>query len=324
MKSLMIAWVGYQRRADAMQDYWGYHLRHFPNVFSSRYLRIFDYFWKVAMSLGALLRMRPDVVWVQVPPSMLLHMACLYKLIVFGRARVVVDLHNSMLRPFWMDFPLSKWLLNRVDVVLAHNAAVRDELIAIGIDKDVIRVLEDKPCSSLTPGKGLSSTEPYALIPCSFDVDEPIAVVVEAARLLPEVKFFVTGKHEGKILLSNLGDIPKNLVFCGYLSKADFENLLSSADAVVGLTTRDNVQLSVANEALSVMRPMVLSDTPVLRDLYGSAARFVRNGDSTELAEGIRDVVLHSDSYVIKVSQLLLARNERWLKQADAVRKLIE
>jgi hypothetical protein len=83
MKSLMIAWVGYQRRADAMQDYWGYRLCHFPNRFSSKYLRVFDYFWKFVLSLGELLRMRPDVVWIQVPPSMLLHLAFFYKLIAF-------------------------------------------------------------------------------------------------------------------------------------------------------------------------------------------------------------------------------------------------
>jgi glycosyltransferase involved in cell wall biosynthesis len=307
-----------------MQDYWGYRLCHFPNRFSSKYLRVFDYFWKFVLSLGELLRMRPDVVWIQVPPSMLLHLAFFYKLIAFRRVRVVVDLHNSMLRPFWMDFPLSKWLLNRADVVLAHNAVVYDELIAIGISNDVIRVLEDKPCSFLVPGISRPSVEPYALIPCSFDVDEPIEVVVEAARLLPDIKFFVTGKYEGKILLSSLGVIPENLVFCGYLSKIDFENLLSFADAVVGLTTRDNVQLSVANEALSVQRPMVLSDTSVLRDLYGSAARFVQNGDASALAEGIKDVVQHSDLYVDKVSKLLLSRNKRWLQQANLVRGIIE
>jgi uncharacterized protein YbaP (TraB family) len=69
---------------------------------------------------------------------------------------------------------------------------------------------------------------------------------------------------------------------------------------------------------------MVLSDTSVLRDLYGSAARFVQNGDASALAEGIKDVVQHSDLYVDKVSKLLLSRNKRWLQQANLVRGIIE
>ena len=46
---------------------------------------------------------------------------------------------------------------------------------------------------------------------------------------------------------------------------------------VLGLTSMEGVQLSVANEALGAERALVLSDTRILRAMFGEAALFAPN-----------------------------------------------
>ncbi|MDH8576211.1 hypothetical protein QIH29_27735, partial [Klebsiella pneumoniae] len=70
---------------------------------------------------------------------------------------------------------------------------------------------------------------------------------------------------------------PDNVIFTGYLTKKAYDDLFLSSSVILGLTTRDNVQLSVSNEALSADKPMVLSDTTTLRNLFGDAAIFVES-----------------------------------------------
>ena len=46
---------------------------------------------------------------------------------------------------------------------------------------------------------------------------------------------------------------------------------------MLGLTDVEGIQLSVANEALGAHRALVLSDTRILRAMFGDAALFAKN-----------------------------------------------
>lgn len=146
MKSLMIAWIGYQRRADTMKQYWAYDILHLPNQFKKKSARPLDYVIKSFKTLKTLLAGSPDVLWVQLPPSPVLHIALAYKFIFNRRLKIIADAHNSLLRKQWIGFPGTVALLNRIDAVVVHNFKVKEELAGLGVKDTNIFILEDLPC----------------------------------------------------------------------------------------------------------------------------------------------------------------------------------
>ncbi len=74
---------------------------------------------------------------------------------------------------------------------------------------------------------------------CSFNTDEPVQELFEAARLLPDISFFVTGntKHLEHRLTA---DLPANIQLTGFISDDAYGSLISRASVVVALTTQDH------------------------------------------------------------------------------------
>ena len=91
----------------------------------------------------------------------------------------------------------------------------------------------------------------------------------------------------------------------------------------MGLTTRDDIQLSVANEAVGARKPMVISDTKLLRDLFYRGAVFVNPTDATAIRDGCSLALAQKQVLVQEVAQLSEERNRRWLEQAQRIEKLI-
>lgn len=315
MKTLMIAWVGYQRRAHSMQQYWAYDLLHLPNLFRARLARPLDYLIKTVKTIKALVAGAPDCVWVQLPPSPVLHIVLLYKVMFNRRLNVIVDAHNSLLREHWIRFPGTLALLNNADAVIAHNFKAMEALTNVGVNAGIIFILEDLPCDFNVALANRAQT-PYVLFPCSFDRDEPVGIVIDTATHMPGVDFYITGHHKGTLSKTLMASLPANIKFTGFLSKQTFEHLLCNANVVLGLTTRDDVQLSVANEAVSAGRPMALSDTTVLRSLFAEAAVFVDTLDALSIKAGISQLLNDQSFYEERSAELKIKRIARWKEQA--------
>ena len=117
-----------------------------------------------------------------------------------------------------------------------------------------------------------------------------------------------------------VASLPANIKLTGFLSKATFEQLLCNANVVLGLTTRDNVQLSVANEAVSAGRPMALSNTTVLRSLFSEAAVFVDTLNPLSIKAGVAQLIANQEIYKEKSALLKAKRIARWKGQAQQLR----
>ena len=70
-------------------------------------------------------------------------------------------------------------------------------------------------------------------------------------------------------------DLPSNVELSGFLSTEGYVSLVSSADAVVVLTTREDTLLSGAWEALALGRPLIVSDTNALKQTFGDGVTYV-------------------------------------------------
>ena len=79
------------------------------------------------------------------------------------------------------------------------------------------------------------------------------------------------------------------------------------------------MQLSVCNEALGAEKPMVLSNTALLKELFYMGAVFIDSSDPKSIAEGCRKIVTEKSKYSMQAVQLKGERLEKWTTQAQLV-----
>jgi glycosyltransferase involved in cell wall biosynthesis len=327
---LFIAWVSFQRRALSIQPYFNYDLRFIELSFSKRFLRPLEYVIKAWKTLAWLIQERPTVVWIQLPPTLVLHILLLYKVIFDHNCMIVADCHNATFRKPWLTLPGFRFLLKYCDLVLVHNSAVEQQIRDLKLSVSQVLVLEDPP-AVFDQGSGADSgaisgnfSEPWIICPCSFNKDEPIEAILAAARLVPDITFVLTGNKHRAAANHDISELPENVKLPGFLPIETFDQLLRQANVVMGLTLLDGIQLSVANEAVGVGKPMVLANTTTLRRLFYKGAVYIDPQEATAIAAGCREAIERQAELKQAVDELRAERQQVWLKQAEKVQDILK
>jgi len=324
IKQLYIAWTRYIRRPTSMEKYFRYNLVFIPPVFEARLLRPINYLVNAGKSFWHCMRLRPEIIWVQLAPTILLYVVFLYKILLNPRVRIIADCHNSMFSPRWLRFPWALRLLNACDLVLVHNDVVMSTALKLNISPQRLHRLETRPaqidCRSIENSSQVSPHQnPWVLYPCSFDRDEPVSSVLAAAKLIPSITVVISGDVSRASGIHNLEHLPPNVRLVGFVSRSEYDRLLCMADIVMGLTIRDDIQLSVANEAVGAGKPMVISDTKLLREIFYRGAIYVNPTDPDAIADSCQLALLKSGMLKAEVEQLCAERTRRWLGQAEEI-----
>jgi hypothetical protein len=324
MKQLFVAWVPFQRRSVSMQRYLGYELTFISFSFKNRRLRPVEYLYKSWKSLLLFLHQRPEVILVQLPPTPLLHLAYLYKALFDRQVKIIADCHNATFRPPWIRFPGKVELLNHCDLILVHNDWVKQQAMKLGVTGQRLCVLEDPPVvvENRIPNRDIFP-HPWILCPCSFNQDEPIQAVLDAAPLAPEITFVLTGNPARAQGIHDLSNLPANIKLVGFLPVAELDNLLWSTDAVLGLTKLEGIQLSAAKEAVGAKKPMVISNTKILKEIFYQGAIYVDALEPKSIAQGCQQALSNKNELTKSVVQLQEVQNKHWLTQVSKLDKFL-
>lgn len=323
-RQVFIAWVPFQRRQISMAPLFGFESIFLPIRQTFRILRPFQYLANALKTMSLLKAKRPRVIWVQLPQVPLLTVALLYKQMFDRNVRIIADCHNRILNRPWKYWPGLRTQLNACDAVVVHNNAVLPKVTAMGVRHDILRLLEDPPAvlrSEVSPT--LSFPHPWVLFLASFNPDEPVQELYEAARLAPEIHFVIAGDRNRATGRHSIQGHPGNLKLPGYLSGAELDSAILSADAVLALTKLEDAQLSSAGEAIGAGRPMVLSDTPVTRDLYYKGGIFVDTHSSASIVMGCRAAIEGNARLAAESLALRDERYSRWRFQAESLSKVL-
>ena len=196
-------------------------------------------------------------------------------------ARVVADLHSGALNnATWAwSHGLLRECMRRCSALLVTNEQLLD-----GVDTGgrPVLVLHDPPFPLAEGGDPPAlPSGPIVVFPASGGDDEPLTAVVEAARLLRgQATVVITGRQPG------LREEP-GLLLPGFLDDSSYAALLRRADVVLALTTREATMQRAGYEALELGRPLVCSDTAVLRNAFGDAA-VTTDATPQQLAAAVR------------------------------------
>ncbi|MBN1657737.1 MAG: glycosyltransferase [Anaerolineae bacterium] len=273
-KKMVVAWVRRDQRSELLAQTIGGSV-HFVNRGQQGKLwqAPFRYPLQAWDTWRLLRRERPDILFVQNPPIFAAMLAYLYARL--HGAEFGIDSHTAaFIAPRWnWALPLHRWLSRRALVTLVPNQAQGDIVEGWGVPSLVL---------GFTPGD-YPAGEPYPMdgkfnvaVVSTYETDEPLDVVFQAAERLSDVGFYVTG-DERKADAKLLAQKPDNCHLTGYLSYDEYVGLLRGADAVMDLTTRNHTLLMGGYEAVSFGVPLITSDWPVLRDYFALGTVHVPN-----------------------------------------------
>jgi glycosyltransferase involved in cell wall biosynthesis len=150
-----------------------------------------------------------------------------------------------------------------------------------------------------------------------------VAAVIEAARLVPDVEFRLTG-DERRVPVAVRQRAPDNAIFTGWLDYTKFLGELLAADVVAVFSTDPHIMNRAAFEAVGLERPLVLSDLPGLRSRFGPAALFSPN-DPRAMADAVLLALGRQEELAARSKELqvhLRAQHQRGLARLSSMLQL--
>lgn len=256
---------------------------------------------------------RPSAVFVMSPPVFAPLVVAAY--CAARGTPFVIDAHSSaFVDRRWRHFQsLQNWLCRRAATTIVHNATLRDHVLAIGGRATLV---PDVPIEfgegQFTLPRGFT-----AAAACSFNHDEPVAELFEAARLVPDLHLFVSGDPR-RLDPSLRRTLPSNVTLTGFLTTGDYGALMRGVDVVVALTTRPATMLRSAYEAIYAGTPVIVSDSPVLRAGFPTAAIHVAN-DRAAIAAALDRMRHQNADFRAQADALRSSMRERWTLTRDAI-----
>lgn len=293
-----------------MADSWKRGLRAAPLKYPEQLTRTF---WR-------LLRDRPRIVFVQSPPSVAVWAVAAYA--ALRGASFIVDAHSDAfqrgrwIRPRW----LNRMVARRAAATLVTDHYWADILHRWGAKAIVIPDVPTAYSAAATPPERIDQKVVTVAFVNTWADDEPLDALVAAARRLPHVVFKVTGRTDGHE--SAMRDAPDNVHFVGYLPDPAYYALLGQASAVMCLTTRDHTMQRGACEALSLGRPVITSDWPLLRGYFTHGTLYVDN-TAGGIQRAVTKLIEDYDRLVQEIAALRDRRRSEWNERKEALRRLV-
>lgn len=262
------------------------------------------------------LREKPETLILQLPQGPLLLEGALLKK-VFG-CKLVVDVHSGFvyghsLKGLVINKPFNG-LLDCADLVIVHNSEILDLLRPSVVSKT--EVVYD-PWMFIQSADQPSSDGKYLVFPASFAPDEPLHEVLGAVNEYKKIKVYVTGNYLRNPSLLRFSS--SFVEFTGFLNRGDYEHLLLNSSGVITGTKDEYTLMMSAWEAVAFQKPLILSETRTLRDMFDGYALFY----SWKSRKGILDVL----SKVFGEQDLAYAQNklkEKTVNSLNILKKRLE
>lgn len=267
-------------------------------------------------------------VLVQVPPWPLTATVWLYCRMFGGR--FVTDNHTSTFGDRrWRAFNfIDRFFARRAAANLAHNHK-NIETLRQWRARNPMMVLSPAlwrdevydPAANLPDHLAQAAALPglKVLMVNRFASDDCWREVFNAAALLPDARFFVTGDpaQAGSAVAP-----PPNVLLTGFLPKGVFIKLMDACDVVLTLTNRPNTLLWAIRECLALGKPFVATGNEVVVANFNGYCLFTDNSPEDIAAKAI-EVHRRRDEFVPKMARYIEQDKARWQRDVSAVDSLL-
>jgi len=322
-KVIFISWAPHCSRSDNIaREFGGKSYMVYYGFFGSNYLTVaFKYLFQAAKTWKILMKEKPDVVFVMSPPVF----ACVpvYIYCKFFKKIYLIDAHTgALLNPMWKPVMfLQKFFSKKAIVTIVTNKYLENIIKGWGGNTFIITDVPIKfPNVKPKRIKGFNIT-----FINTFADNEPLEIVLETAKRLPQINFFITGrlKDAPSHLIKQINQAPKNVKFTDFLPYAEYVALLKSSDATIILTTEDHTMLRGAYESIYLGKPIIISDFDFLKRVFYKGAVYIDN-TANGLQKGIIKMIDKYERYQKEVQELKSEKLNIWISRKQELKKIIE
>lgn len=183
-------------------------------------------------------------------------------------------------RALWRLYHLAYWpqrlLLNRADVVATISDTTRRLMEQHRLTRRPIRIVGNAPQDGAGPRLSDAEPEKFLLYMGSFMPYKNVETLLAGMADLPDYTLHLLSRitPERKRELTALVPSGSTVVFHNGVSDDEYGELLRRATALVTLSRAEGYGLPVI-EAMSVGTPVIAADTPIFREVGGTAALYV-------------------------------------------------
>lgn len=317
-----VAWTRRTGRAEELAIALGGEARLFTGAgLNGRSTAPLRYVVNAVQTMIWLARRRPRAVAVQNPPTPAAYVVAAYARL--ARVPLLLDSHpvafgrkNSRL---WRALlPLHRRLARRSDLVLVTVEELAAEVRSWGARAQLVH--EAPPAAAGVEGDPPPRDGVRVLFVGVFAPDEPVAAVIEAAAGVPEATVAITG-DVAQAPPALVERAPSNVEFVGFLNAATYAAALQDADVIMVLTTDLTSVVRAGYEAVYARRPLIVSDTPVLREVFPHAVH-TRN-TAAGIAAATRRALGDLDALRDVASRAREEQEVRWEGQRRALSEAI-
>ena len=320
VKITFISWAEYCSRSDNIARELGgsSHMVYCRSLGSNIFTVWLKYIVQFFKTQYVLFTNRPKVVFVMTPPVFAVLSIYFYSFL--RKISYIIDAHTAaFLLPRWKYLQwLQRFLCRRAITTIVTNEYLADHVESGGGHASIIR---DVPVLYDITEQFPTNDKFSIAVVCSFNYDEPIEEIFVAARQLSNIQFYMTGNPKD-LAPSLTSTVPENVILTGFLSNSAYMSLLTKADAVMTLTTRDHTMLRGAYEAVYHGTPVIISNWQLLKNAFHQGAIHVNNS-SAEIVMAVRDMQIHYNFYKEDVLKLREKKYAEWEKQKDMLFTLI-
>jgi glycosyltransferase involved in cell wall biosynthesis len=314
---LFVSWAENCSRSDALARLLGgaSKMVYAPKYGSKPATVWLKYLAQMFMTWKLLQRERPKIVLVMVPPVFIC--APVYLYCAIHRGRYITDTHTaaftmSRWKPLLF---LNAWFYRRGLTNIVTNAHLAEQVAKWRAPHIVIGDLPVR-FDKVTPFP-VNGRFTIAVI-CSYNPDEPLDEIWQAAEELRGVDFYVTGKVQDAPA-HLVHHKPENVRLTDFLPLDLYAGLVRDSHAVMVLTTRDHTMQRGGYEALALGTPIITSNWPVLRETFAQGALFVDNSPRS-IVNAVRVLQESWPKYKAAVQAQRQARRDLWQEKEKALR----
>lgn len=259
-------------------------------------------------TLYLLFRERPSVVYVINTPVFAPLCVYLYHLLTGTPFVMNVHGHSYIGKKWGWAAPLQRFLAKRALTNVVDHAGQQRIFQSWGGDTIM---MERPPFVLYENDRQINANMPFAVTVISnFHNDEPLHLVIEAARQLPDIRIFILG-NTARAEKEMLESAPENVIFPGYLYKQDYWRQLYASNAIMTLTTSSYSLVAGGIEGMAVGKPLILSRQPVLTEYFSKGTVFVEHTVES-IANGIHAAQLNESQLLAEIAALSGEKQDRW------------
>lgn len=266
-----------------------------------------------------LLNDRPSAVYVIIPPPFAGLSVAIYCWLM--RIPYVVDVHGHSLtsKKWGWTVPLQRFLAKRA-LATVIDQKMYDQAFSRWGARTV--VLERSPNNIPQRWLNAPADQQFNVTVVSvFASDEPLDVVLAAARQLPDVHFHITGDPQ-RAAPAFIASAPPNVHFTGYLRGDQYWQRMAGSRAIMTLTTEPYSLVSGGVESMSLHKPTILSRQPVLEDYFTKGTAFVEH-TAESIAAAVRQIQADEPRFKAEIAELATEKQKRWLHELRSLLGLL-